>query len=489
MSRRNSIVSLAECMKDTDNQEGWSDIRKQAFKQIDTNPNSYYYRFNRPGEDCANGPWSAEEDKLFMEQLKSMGANYRWGVFSKDIPGRVGYTVAQKYRKLLQRGLIWDVNHVWIGGTKFSSIRKGDCNNPDEFNHNNRYGFIVLHDETGVFKKTPCCHPEASKAFKKKFLKHKCIKDGSLNILNEPILMPKDMMSHVESFPDGAYGVAKEKKEKAPSKRKKPSAESMPKREYPEVTNMGYENKKWVPTFVFGDIVYNAGRFDTEKEAVAALDEAKLQIFGSSAKTHFPKKNYDLKQAAKKFETLRIKLGIQNALSRTSDLKLEVGDKNIFSSKSIVKPTKDSDSYEVSIVCNGCKEIVGYTKSKPEGEEIITKWINQRGPKIIEVFKKLREKSIEEFKKSGNGKAYCIMLYAHGSISVSQLLKTSGIKEQCKNNIPNFDKLLSNNNIQESSLIVDDFKSETKSSKSLNSTKSLSMDSEVMGEDHKEAIM
>jgi len=478
-------VSLADCMKDTENQEGWSDIRKQAFLQIDTNPNSYYYRFNRPGEDCASGPWTAEEDKLFMEQLKNMGANYRWGVFSKDIPGRVGYTVAQKYRRLLQSGAIWDVNHLWCGGNKFSSIRKSDCNNPDDYNQNNRYGFIVIHDETGVFKKTPCVHPEASKAFKKKYLKHKCIKDASLNILNEPVLMPKDMMDHVDSFPDGAYGVAKEKKEKAPSKRKKPSAEAMPKREFPEVTDMGYENKKWIPTFTFGDIVYNAGRFDTEKEAVAALDKAKLEIFGSSAKTHFPKKNYDLKEAAKKFETLRIELGIKNALSRAKELKLEIGEKNIFSSKHITK-SLDSDSYEVSIMCNGCKEIVGFTKSKPEGEEIITKWINQRGPKIIEIFKKLREKSIEELKKSGNGKAYSIMLYAHGSITVAQLLKTSTIKEQCKNNIPNFNKLVSNNNIHEDeemtetkSLIGNEFKSKTDTI----SKNKLMMDSEIMGED------
>lgn len=30
--------------------EGWSEARIKAYKQIDSNPNSYYYRFNAPGE-------------------------------------------------------------------------------------------------------------------------------------------------------------------------------------------------------------------------------------------------------------------------------------------------------------------------------------------------------------------------------------------------------------------------------------------------------
>jgi len=39
--------------------EGWSEARIKAYKQIDTNPNSYYYRFNAPGECQRNGPWTA----------------------------------------------------------------------------------------------------------------------------------------------------------------------------------------------------------------------------------------------------------------------------------------------------------------------------------------------------------------------------------------------------------------------------------------------
>ena len=34
------------------------EARIKAYKQIDTNPNTYYYRFNAPGEAQRNGPWN-----------------------------------------------------------------------------------------------------------------------------------------------------------------------------------------------------------------------------------------------------------------------------------------------------------------------------------------------------------------------------------------------------------------------------------------------
>lgn len=51
---------------------------------------------------------------------------------------------------MLQSGAIWDVNYVYCVN-KFSAIRKSDCNNPEDYANMNRYGFIVLHDETGIF--------------------------------------------------------------------------------------------------------------------------------------------------------------------------------------------------------------------------------------------------------------------------------------------------------------------------------------------------
>ena len=50
--------------------EGWSDARIRAYQQIETKPNSYYYRFNAPGEKQRNGPWTeVYHDSLNIEQV------------------------------------------------------------------------------------------------------------------------------------------------------------------------------------------------------------------------------------------------------------------------------------------------------------------------------------------------------------------------------------------------------------------------------------
>jgi hypothetical protein len=68
--------------------EGWSEARQQAFSQIDTNPNAYYYRFNAPGESARHGAWTADEHRLFLERLIALpGARNNWGHFSMSIPG------------------------------------------------------------------------------------------------------------------------------------------------------------------------------------------------------------------------------------------------------------------------------------------------------------------------------------------------------------------------------------------------------------------
>ncbi|KAI8808451.1 hypothetical protein BJ742DRAFT_808666 [Cladochytrium replicatum] len=91
--------------------EGWSEARKKAYKHIKTNPNSYYYRFNAPGEKQRNGPWTKEERNLFFRRLDEVGADGQWGVFSMTIPGRVGYQCSNFYRGLLKRGQITDPNY------------------------------------------------------------------------------------------------------------------------------------------------------------------------------------------------------------------------------------------------------------------------------------------------------------------------------------------------------------------------------------------
>jgi predicted transcriptional regulator len=73
--------------------EGWSEARIKAYSLIHTKPNSYYYRFNAPGEKQGSGGWSKDEKTLFFNRLKEMGADGQWGIFSTKIPGRVGYQV------------------------------------------------------------------------------------------------------------------------------------------------------------------------------------------------------------------------------------------------------------------------------------------------------------------------------------------------------------------------------------------------------------
>jgi len=73
--------------------EGWSEARIKAYAAIDKKPNTYYYRFNAPGEIQRKGAWTKEERLLFHERLMEIGANGQWGIFSMTIPGRVGYQV------------------------------------------------------------------------------------------------------------------------------------------------------------------------------------------------------------------------------------------------------------------------------------------------------------------------------------------------------------------------------------------------------------
>ncbi|KAI8988300.1 hypothetical protein BDF20DRAFT_833164 [Mycotypha africana] len=92
--------------------EGWSQARIRAYQMIDVNPNSYYYRFNAPGEVQRRGQWSDEERKLFFKRLEEVGANGQWGIFAMKIPGRVGYQCSNFYRLLVENNEIQDPNYV-----------------------------------------------------------------------------------------------------------------------------------------------------------------------------------------------------------------------------------------------------------------------------------------------------------------------------------------------------------------------------------------
>lgn len=89
----------------------WSNAQIGAYDMRETNPNMYFYRFNKEGQVQKRGPWSMKEHARFMERLMEMGANEQWGIFSEEIEGRVGYQCSSYYRKLLERGWIMDPNY------------------------------------------------------------------------------------------------------------------------------------------------------------------------------------------------------------------------------------------------------------------------------------------------------------------------------------------------------------------------------------------
>nr|KAJ3422620.1 hypothetical protein HK105_007235 [Polyrhizophydium stewartii] len=91
---------------------GWSEARIRSYRQINTKPNSYYYRFNAPGEKQRHGQWTEDEKQLFFARLREVGADGQWGIFSMAIPGRVGYQCSNFYRHLLKTGEVEDSNYM-----------------------------------------------------------------------------------------------------------------------------------------------------------------------------------------------------------------------------------------------------------------------------------------------------------------------------------------------------------------------------------------
>merc|ERR1719233_480603 len=111
-SKRVKRILLDEALKNKDtNMDDWSEARKKAYKAIKQNPNTYHYRFNKPGEAQAKGGWTKDEHKRFMQVLMEKGANKNWGLFSINVKGRVGYQCSNYYRLLVKHIKIWDPNY------------------------------------------------------------------------------------------------------------------------------------------------------------------------------------------------------------------------------------------------------------------------------------------------------------------------------------------------------------------------------------------
>lgn len=87
--------------------QDWAQCKKQAWLQIDVNPNAFFYRHVLPNEERKNGPWSEEEKALFLKNLKEHPPESgHWGLFARNIPGRVGYQCNAYFKKLVAAGEI-----------------------------------------------------------------------------------------------------------------------------------------------------------------------------------------------------------------------------------------------------------------------------------------------------------------------------------------------------------------------------------------------
>ena len=95
----------------------WSFHRQQSYQQMLNNPNTFFYRNRPPWESQKCGPFTNQEEILFLERLNyfrdSLGINDgMWGYFSVPIIGRVGYQCSNFYRLLVLEKKIIDNNYI-----------------------------------------------------------------------------------------------------------------------------------------------------------------------------------------------------------------------------------------------------------------------------------------------------------------------------------------------------------------------------------------
>ena len=133
---------------------GWSKARIDAFMNKDTKPNAYYYRFLDRGEIQSNGGFTKEQHIKFMQRAKEIGVNVQWGIFSRTIPGKVGYQCSNHWRQLILNKKVEDPNY-WYDPSekKLHFRRKIPKDDKENYEKLKRYGFRVLVDNSGVFGK------------------------------------------------------------------------------------------------------------------------------------------------------------------------------------------------------------------------------------------------------------------------------------------------------------------------------------------------
>ena len=161
-SPRAQFLALNDAIKDVENQENWSQDRRNAWKRRGASPNDFYYRFNASGIamdtkaqqklmiETKSGKWTAAEHKLFMERALEFGVT-KWGLFSKKIPGRAGYTCAAHWRTLIEKGDVTDHCH-YINDDGNLRYKWATKKNDSTLKRLRRYSFVVHKDPSGTFQ-------------------------------------------------------------------------------------------------------------------------------------------------------------------------------------------------------------------------------------------------------------------------------------------------------------------------------------------------
>lgn len=158
-SKRCGRLLLNDALKNVGNMEGWSEARKKAWKNRKTAQNAYFYRFNVPGQPQKNGKWDKNDHALFMKRVMEIGANDQWGIFSKKIPGRVGYQCSNYWRSMVKDGDVLDPNYHYDGKKlHFKRNPKGSSFKiSDEYR---RFAITVVKDYSKVWTDLPAKHPK-----------------------------------------------------------------------------------------------------------------------------------------------------------------------------------------------------------------------------------------------------------------------------------------------------------------------------------------
>lgn len=156
-SKRCGRLLLNDALLNVNNQEGWSDARKKAWANRKTQQNGYFYRFNVPGQPQKNGKWTDAEHELFMKRVLEIGVNDQWGIFSKKIPGRVGYQCSNYWRGLVKDGDVTDPNYHFDGKKlHFKRHTKHFSISPEY----RKFAVTINKDASKVFTDLPAKHPK-----------------------------------------------------------------------------------------------------------------------------------------------------------------------------------------------------------------------------------------------------------------------------------------------------------------------------------------